>query len=102
MKICSLSMDAVGSYDALDFRLVWPVQSLLRGYVLIHSSVIRSLEEALNCLVNGVQALNTDKVVNGKYKDDSRVTASSGWARPDRWLMLSTNAAHMPKERGRS
>jgi hypothetical protein len=95
-------MSPLNSYDALDFRLVWPLQSLLRGCMLIHSSVIRSLEEALNCLVNGVQALNTDKVVNGKYKDDSRVTASSGWARPDGLQMLSSTAAHMQKERGRS
>jgi hypothetical protein len=83
MMICSLSMNAVGSYDALDFRLGWPLQRFLLGYMLIHFCVIRSLQGAVDCLVDGVQALNTGKVVNGKYKDDSRVTASSGWPRPD-------------------
>jgi hypothetical protein len=54
MMICSLSMNAVGSYDALDFRLGWPLRRFLLGYELIHFYVIRSLEGAVDCLDNGI------------------------------------------------
>jgi len=54
MMICSLSMNAVGRYDALDFRLRWPLQRLLLGHVLIHSNVIKSLEGAVDYLDNGI------------------------------------------------